>query len=87
MYWQSSVEEDFDDEPPRELLLSPWVTKLAYDYYDAEFSRWETEEQLQRGDDRELETPSRLRLTFTYRDQTIETVVPLPMFGEGLPTF
>ncbi len=87
LYWQSALEEDFDTEAPRELVLTPLVTKLSYDYYDPEFNRWETEEELQHGEDRELETPSRLRLTFSYRDQTVETVVRLPMVGKGLPSF
>ncbi len=87
LYWQSALEEDFDTEAPRELLLTPLVTKLAYDYYDPEFNRWETEEELKRGEDTELETPSRLRLTFTYRDHTVETVVRLPVVDEGLPAF
>ncbi len=87
LHWQSALEEDFHDDPPRSLLISPLVTKLAYDYYDEDFSRWETEDTLRTGDDRELETPSRLRLTFTYRDESLEKIVPLPVFGEGLPPF
>lgn len=87
LYWQSAIEKKFNDDPPREMLLSPLVTKLAYDYYDPKFNRWKTEDQLQKGDDGELETPSRLRLTFTYRETNLETVVPLPMFGAGLPSF
>ena len=87
LYWQSALEEDFDTDPPRELVLTPLVTGIAYDYYDAEFKRWETEPEIQRGDDRELETPSRLRLTFTYRDRTIESVVRLPLNTTGLPPF
>ncbi len=87
LYWQSALEEDFDTEMPRELVISPLVTKLAYDYYDADFDRWETEAELKLGDDLELETPERLRLTFTYRGRDIETVVRLPMLGKGLPAF
>ena len=87
LYWQSALEEDFDTDPPREIVLTPLVTKIAYDYYDAEFKRWETEDEIQRGDDRELETPARLRLTFTYRDRSIESVVRLPMPNTGLPPF
>ncbi|WP_221029586.1 PilW family protein [Actomonas aquatica] len=87
LYWQSALEEDFDNEAPREMVLTPLVTKLSYDYYDAEFNRWETEELLQRGDDRELLTPTRLRLTFTYKDREVETLVRLPALGKGLPAF
>lgn len=87
LYWQSALEEDFDTEMPRELVISPLVTKLAYDYYDTDFDRWETEDELKLGDDLELETPERLRFTFTYRGRDIETVVHLPMLGKGLPAF
>jgi prepilin-type N-terminal cleavage/methylation domain-containing protein len=87
LYWQSAHEEEFDTDPPREWLVSPLVTKLSYDYYELDFDRWETEEELRRGDDRELETPSRLRLTFTYKDRSVETLVSIPIFGVGLPHF
>ena len=87
LYWQSAHEEDFDTSPPREWLVSPLVTDLSYDYYELDFDRWETEKALRRGDDRELETPARLRLTFTYRDRSVETLVTLPIFGSGLPPF
>jgi prepilin-type N-terminal cleavage/methylation domain-containing protein len=87
LYWQSAHEEDFDTGPPREWLVSPLVTKLAYDYYDLDFNRWETEDDIRHGDDRELETPSRLRLTFTYKERSVETLVSLPIFGKGLPPF
>lgn len=87
LYWQSGWEEDFADEPPRKLVLTPLVTKLAYDYFDEDFGRWETEDRIRTGEDRALETPDRLRLTFTYRERDLETVVPLPVFGKGLPPF
>lgn len=88
LYWQSPHERDWEDDPPREMLISPLVTELAYDYFDPEFERWETEPELRRAaTGGELETPGRLRLTFTYREQTLVTIVPLMVFGRGLPTF
>ena len=87
LYWQSPHESDWEDDPPREVLLSPLVTELAYDYFDTDFDRWETETRLRQKLDGELETPGRLRLTFTYRDQTITSLVPLHVFGRGLPNF
>ena len=87
LYWQSAIEERFDDDPPRELLISPLVTNMAYDYYDVDFERWETVATLRTGDGGELETPGRIRLTFSYRDRDQQTVVPLPLFGKGLPPF
>lgn len=87
LYWQSALEEDFDTDPPRELLLSPLVSAMSYEYFHPGFGRWELEDQLRTGDEGELETPGRLRLTFNYRDEEVQTIVPLTIFGEGLPPF
>lgn len=87
LHWQSVLEEDFDTDPPRQLVLSPLVSAISYEYFEGDFGRWELEEQLRTGDTGELETPGRLRLTFNYREQEIQTVVPLSLFGEGLPPF
>ncbi|GAB5559429.1 MAG: hypothetical protein SynsKO_10760 [Synoicihabitans sp.] len=87
LYWQSALEEDFETDPPRELVLSPLVSAMQYEYYEADFRRWELEDRLRTGDDGELETPGRIRLTFTYKEQNVQTIVPLTIFGEGLPPF
>ena len=85
LYWHSRLETKFEDDPPRESVISPLVTALAYDYYDPDFKRWTTERALKKGTNNEIETPQRLRLTFTYRTQTRETVITLPAVPEGLP--
>ena len=87
LHWHSVLEEDFDTNPPRKMLLSPLVSAIRYEYFDGSFRRWEIEDRLRTGDDGELETPGRIRLTFTYKQQDIETIVPLTIFGEGLPPF
>ena len=87
LHWHSVLEEDFDTDPPRQMLLSPLVSAMRYEYFDGSFRRWEIEDRLRTGDDGELETPGRIRLTFTYKQQDIETIVPLTIFGEGLPPF
>jgi hypothetical protein len=63
------------------------VTKLSYDYFNVDFDRWETVDQIRHGDDRQPETPGRLRLTFSYGERSIDAVVSLPVFGRGLPPF
>ena len=65
----------------------PLVTALAYDYYDTEFKRWETESDLRQAATGEIEVPQRLRLTFTYQNQVRESLIALPTTGEGLPSF
>jgi prepilin-type N-terminal cleavage/methylation domain-containing protein len=87
LHWKSVLEEDFAIDPPRKMVLSPLVSAMRYEYFDASFRQWEIEDRLRTGDDGELETPGRIRLTFTYKEQDRETIVPLTIFGEGLPPF
>lgn len=87
LHWHSVLEKDFATDPPRKMVLSPLVSAMRYEYFDGSFRRWEIEDRLINGDDGELKTPGRIRLTFTYKDQDLETIVPLTIFGEGLPPF
>lgn len=87
LYWRSVLEERFESDPPRELLLTPLAVGIAYDYYDPDFRRWETVPQLRQGSEGELETPGRVRLSFQYRNLTRESLIPLPAAGGGLPMF
>ncbi len=87
LLWHSPLEEKFTSDPPRETVISPLVTALAYDYYDTEFKRWETESDLRQAATGEIEVPQRLRLTFTYQNQVRESLIALPTTGEGLPSF
>jgi len=87
LLWHSRIEKRFNDDPPRETVVSPLVGALAYDYYDPEFKNWKTETQLRReGGDRYL-TPQRLRLKFIYGKLSRETVITLPAPPEALPNF
>jgi prepilin-type N-terminal cleavage/methylation domain-containing protein len=87
LLWRSRLERDFPDDPPRELVLTPLATALAYEYYDATFKRWETAPSLKTGSGGELEAPQRLRLTFAYENLRRETVIPLTTVAQGLPIF
>lgn len=87
LYWRSVLEEETGSDTPREMVLTPWATALRYDYYDEDFRRWESLDQLRRDRSGDLETPRRLRLTFEYRGLVRETLVAIPNFGEGLPLF
>ncbi len=89
LIWHSRLEKNFDTDPPRETLITPLCTALAYDYYDSDAQRWSTETALKpdpAGGTTPL-TPQRLRLKFTYGKLTSETVVTLPIAAEGLPLF
>lgn len=88
LLWHSRLEKRFADDPPRETQITPLVTGMSYLYYDPAFKNWKDEPQLRRDNQNRLETPQRLRLTFTYGKLTRETIVTLPAAaGEGLPNF
>jgi len=85
MLWHSDLENHFNDDPPRETLVSPFVTALAYDYFDADFNKWVTETALRTDTSGNPLPPQRLRFTFTYERLTREAVVTLPEPKPGLP--
>ena len=85
MLWHSDLENHFNDEPPRETLVSPFVTALAYDYFDTDFNKWTTETVLRTDSSGNPVAPQRLKVTFTYEKLTREAVVYVPVVGQGLP--
>jgi hypothetical protein len=87
LLWHSRLEKNFDTDPPREAVVTPLVTALAYDYYDEDFKRWSTETTLKLDNDGKPRAPARLRLKFTYGLLTRETVVTLPAPTATLPLF
>ena len=87
LLWHSSLETKFADDPPRETVISPLVTALNYDYYDANLKSWSTETALKKDSSAQPMPPQRLRLKFAYDRMTRETVITLPAATEGLPQF
>ena len=87
LLWHSRLEPRFDSDPPRETVVTPFVTALAYDYYDTALARWTTEPALKKDNTGQLAAPQRLRLKFAYGKLTRETVVPLGTTPQGLPNF
>lgn len=88
MLWHSRLEKNFDTDSPRETVVTPLVTELSYDYYDAEGNRWTTEKMLKMNPQGgQPMVPQRLRLKFTYDKLTRESVVILPVAGQALPAF
>lgn len=85
--WHSRLEKNFDSESPREALVTPLVSGMSYDYYDADFNRWTNERTLKTDATGNPLSPQRLRLTFTYDRMTKESVVTLPAPTGGLPLF
>lgn len=87
MLWHSRLEKDFETNPPRETVVTPLVTALAYEYFDPDLERWTTETTVKMDSQNQPLTPQRLRLKFTYNTVTRESVVTLPVVGQGLPVF
>ncbi len=87
LLWHSRLEKDFDTNSPRETVVTPLVTALAYDYFDADTLRWSTETTLKSDPQGQTMAPQRLRLMFAYGQLTREALVSLPVPGEGLPVF
>ncbi|MGH7944521.1 MAG: prepilin-type N-terminal cleavage/methylation domain-containing protein [Opitutaceae bacterium] len=87
LLWHSRLEKNFDTDPPRETVVTPLVSGLVYDYYDADTNRWTTESALKMDSQGQPMTPQRLRLKFAYRKLARESIVTLPTPGEALPLF
>jgi prepilin-type N-terminal cleavage/methylation domain-containing protein len=85
MLWHSDLENHYNDDPPRETLVSQFVTALAYDYFDAEFNKWTTETALRTDAGGNPLAPQRLRVTFAYRNLTREALITIPATNPGLP--
>ena len=89
LLWHSRLEKNFDTDPPREIVVTPLVNGISYDYYDADANRWTTESTLRpdpAGGTAPL-APQRLRLKFAYGKLTRESVITLPVPTEALPLF
>ena len=87
LLWHSRLETRFEDDPPREVVISPLVTSIAYDYYDDDLKRWSTETVLKKDNAGQPMPPQHLRLKFTYGKMTRESVIPLLATPEGVPNF
>lgn len=85
--WHSRLEKDFADQPPRETLVTPLVTGLSYDYYDADFKNWKNETLPRRNAQGDYDAPQRLRLKFTYLKRSQEVLLMLPTVTQGIPAF
>lgn len=81
IYWQSLLEQDMDTKPPRETLVSPLVTQLAYAYQDPSSGSWRTEQLLRKNNAGEWLLPDRLILTFKQGTYEAVRELTLPLGG------
>ena len=85
MLWHSDLETHFNDEPPRETLVSPFVTAMGYDYYDPDVNKWTSETAVKMDASGNPMPPQRLRITFAYNKLTQVALVNVPGTSAGLP--
>jgi prepilin-type N-terminal cleavage/methylation domain-containing protein len=87
LYWQSRLEEKFDEGTPRPWVITPFVKSMAYDYEEPDGGPWRSYETLQRDSGGRWRMPSRLRLRFEHGKMEAETTVTLPAAPGPLPHF
>ncbi|MGA3007055.1 MAG: hypothetical protein ABSE59_04105 [Opitutaceae bacterium] len=87
LLWHSKLETHFADDPPREVLVTPFVNSMEYDYYDADSKNWQTETVLRTNSNGQAVAPQRLRLHFIYGTLTRDTLITLITPGQGLPDY
>jgi prepilin-type N-terminal cleavage/methylation domain-containing protein len=87
LLWHSEYETNYLTDPPRETLISPLVSALQYEFYDANSRQWTVEDEPQADNTGQLALPGRIRLTFTYENLNAEMSVLLPTPNQGLPPY
>ncbi len=89
LQWQSRLEVDFGDAPPRELRVSPFVTRIDYFYFDeaGANSSWEQSDRPRFDANRVELVPQRVRLTFEYEGETRLVNLILPGASASVPVF
>jgi prepilin-type N-terminal cleavage/methylation domain-containing protein len=86
LLWQSRLEEGFGETRPRKTLVSPFVTAIAYEYFDADSEAWSREGRPLADAPGQYRVPARVRLTFEYDGMTREVSVELPAVSGGAPS-
>lgn len=87
LYWQSQRELKHDTDPPRSLLISPFVTRLDYLYRDNDTGTWRTETAPQKTSEGHWLVPDCIKLTFAHGGATAERTLTLPVADGALPLF
>ena len=81
LLWKSRTEEDFGDVAPRATQISPFVTRIEYEYYDDARKEWQEEERPLTDSDNKPRIPGRMRLTFQRGARTVQVSIELPTTG------
>ncbi len=87
LYYQSRLEVEFEETPPRQFLLSEFVTRIQYHYYDGENEGWDLSSLPRENLQRKYEIPDRIQVFFKAEDEEIDFMINLPQAGRGVPVF
>lgn len=87
LYWQSKRELKHETDPPRALLISPFVTRLDYLYRDNDLGIWRNVATPQKNAEGHWLVPDCLKLTFVHGGATAERTLTLPVGNGALPLF
>jgi len=87
LYWQSKLEIDRATEPPRAVLISPFVTRIDYFYRDADTGNWRTGTNPQKSPEGHWQVPGSIKLTFAHAGVTAERTLTLPARNGAMPLF
>ncbi len=83
--WQSRLEIERDLNDVHETVLTPFVDRLSFDYYDPQLRRWTTEEEPRRNTAGSgLLQPARIRLHFARGALEAERTIDLPVRRTGI---
>jgi prepilin-type N-terminal cleavage/methylation domain-containing protein len=86
LYWRSELEPAGQTQP-RATVVSPFVTRLDYAFYDEAGSVWREDVQPVRDAEGRWRVPERIKLTFTYGGTALERVITLPLAPGGRAAF
>ncbi len=87
LYWQSKLELKHDTEPPRAVLVSPFVTRIDYFYREADTGSWRSETAPRKTAEGHWRVPDSIKLTFAHAGATAERTLTLPALNGALPLF
>lgn len=84
LQWQSRLELERNVNDIHETVLSPFVTSIAYDYFDADLKKWKTEEEPARDTvSTSYLQPARLRIRYARGSLKSEIIIDIPIRRRG----
>lgn len=84
--FEKGIEADeIDADDFSRTLLSPYIESVEYIYWESDNERWEVnDEPIMEDDSDTYRLPNYLKLNFTYKDNSIERIIPIPSLSKHL---